>query len=193
MSKATEQNRDNAPLGKKLEDLYDLIEGIEIAMFTTRRPDGHLVSRPMATQTQAEGTDLWFVMDIESHKLDELDFDPNVNLAYYRDGSREWVSVSGTATISGDRRAIHELYQPDWKAWFGDEGGERNGGPDDPRLALILVEVNSVTYLKVDKPKPLVLFEVVKGMVTGAPPNVGKQRELSGAEVQSKGREGQER
>jgi general stress protein 26 len=193
MSKATEQNRDNAPLGKKLEDLYDLIEGIEIAMFTTRRPDGHLVSRPMATQTQAEGTDLWFVTDIESHKLDELDFDPNVNLAYYRDGSREWVSVSGTATISGDRRAIHELYQPDWKAWFGDEGGERNGGPDDPRLALMLVEVNSVTYLKVDKPKPLVLFEVVKGMVTGAPPNVGKQRELSGAEVQSKGREGQER
>jgi general stress protein 26 len=193
MSKATEQNRDNAPLGKKLEDLYDLIEGIEIAMFTTRRPDGHLVSRPMATQTQAEGTDLWFVTDIESHKLDELDFDPNVNLAYYRDGSREWVSVSGTAIISRDRRAIHELYQPDWKAWFGDEGGERNGGPDDPRLALILVEVNSVTYLKVDKPKPLVLFEVVKGMVTGAPPNVGKQRELSGAEVQSKGREGQER
>jgi general stress protein 26 len=190
MSKASEQNRDNAPLDKKLEDLYDLIEGIEIAMFTTRRPDGHLVSRPMATQTQAEGTDLWFVTDIESHKLDELDFDPNVNLAYYRDGSREWVSVSGTATISRDRRAIHELYQPDWKAWFGDEGGERDGGPDDPRLALILVEVNSVTYLKVDKPKPLVLFEVVKGMVTGTPPNVGKQRELSGAEVHSQVREG---
>jgi general stress protein 26 len=193
MSKASEQNRDNAPLDKRLEGLYDLIEGIEIAMFTTRRPDGHLVSRPMATQTQAEGTDLWFVTDIESHKLDELDFDPNVNLAYYRDGSREWVSVSGTATISRDRRAIHELYQPDWKAWFGDEGGERDGGPDDPRLALILVEVNSVTYLKVDKPKPLVLFEVVKGMVTGTPPNVGKQRELSGAEVQSQGREGQQR
>jgi len=193
MSKASEQNRDNAPLDKKLEDLYDLIKDIEIAMFTTRRPDGHLVSRPMATQTQAEGTDLWFVTDIESHKLDELDFDPNVNLAYYRDGSREWVSVSGTATISRDRRAIHELYRPDWRAWFGDEGGERNGGPDDPRLALILVEVNSVTYLKVDKPKPLVLFEVVKGMVTGTPPNVGKQRELSGAEVQSQEREGQER
>src|ERR687890_955872 len=103
MSKATERNRDEAPLGKKLEDLYDLIEGIEIAMFTTRRPDGHLVSRPMATQTQAEGADIWFVTDIESNKLDELDFDPNVNLAYYRDGSREWVSVSGTAMVSQDR------------------------------------------------------------------------------------------
>src|ERR671913_175765 len=105
MSKTTEQNRDDAPLSKKLEDLYDLIEGIEIAMFTTRRPDGRLVSRPMATQTQAEGSDLWFVTDIESNKLDELQFDPHVNLAYYKDRTREWVSVSGTATMSQERRA----------------------------------------------------------------------------------------
>jgi general stress protein 26 len=42
---------DTPSLSKKLDDLYDLIEGIEIAMFTTRRPDGHLASRPMATQT----------------------------------------------------------------------------------------------------------------------------------------------
>jgi general stress protein 26 len=179
---------DTPSLTKKLDDLYQLIDGIEIAMFTTRRSDGHLVSRPMATQTQAEGSDLWFVTDIESHKLDELEFDPHVNLAYYRDGTREWVSVSGTATVSRDRRAIHDLYRPDWKAWFGDEGGERNGGPDDPRLALILVDVESVTYLKVDKPRPLVLFEVVKGMVTGSRIDVGEERNLSGAEVKSGGR-----
>ena len=179
---------DQPNLSKKLDDLYDLIEGIEIAMFTTRRPDGHLVSRPMATQTQAEGSDLWFVTDIESHKLDELDFDPHVNLAYYRDGTREWVSVSGTATASQDRRAIHELYRPDWKVWFGNEGGERDGGPDDPRLALILVEVESVTYLKVDKPRPVVLFEVAKGLVTGARPDVGEERRVSGTEMKSGGR-----
>ena len=183
MTKAADRNRDQAPLGKKLEDLYALIEGIEIAMFTTRRADGHLVSRPMATQTQAEGTDLWFVTDIDTHKLDELDFDPHVNLAYYRDRSREWVSVSGTASVTQDRRAIRELYRPDWKAWFGDEGGERNGGPDDPRLALILVDVHSVTYLKVDKPRPVVLFEVARAMVTGKPPNIGKERHVSPSEL----------
>ena len=42
----------------KIEELYELIEGIEIAMFTTRRDDGHLVSRPMATQARADGADL---------------------------------------------------------------------------------------------------------------------------------------
>ena len=168
---------------KKLNELYDLIDGIEIAMFTTRRPDGQLVSRPMATQTQAEGTDLWFVTDIESHKLDELEQDPNVNLAYYRDRTKEWVSVSGTASVTQDRKAIHELYRPDWKAWFGDEGGARNGGPDDPRLALILVDVHAVTYLKQDKPRPVVLFEVVKGMVTGSRPNLGEPKHVSEAEL----------
>jgi general stress protein 26 len=183
MSQANDPDRKDAPLSKKLDELYGLIKGIEIAMFTTRRPDGHLVSRPMATQTQAEGTDLWFVTDIESNKLEELEFEPQVNLAYYRDRTREWVSVSGLATISQDRRAIRELYRKDWKAWFGDRGGERDGGPDDPRLALVLVEVQSVTYLKVDKPQPLVLFEVAKAMVTGTPPNVGALREVSGEEI----------
>jgi general stress protein 26 len=168
---------------KKLKELYDLIDGIEIAMFTTRRPDGQLVSRPMATQTQAEGTDLYFVTDIESHKLEELEQDPSVNLAYYRDRTKEWVSVSGTATVSQDRRALHELYQPDWKAWFGDEGGARDGGPDDPRLALILVDVQAVSYLKQDKPRPVVLFELVKGMVTGTKPNLGEVKRVSEAEL----------
>ena len=183
MPDAADRNRDEAPLGEKLEDLYALIEGIEIAMFTTRRADGHLVSRPMATQTQAEGSDLWFVTDIETHKLDELDNDPHVNLAYYKDRTREWVSVSGTATVSQDRRAIRELYRPDWKAWFGDQGGARDGGPDDPRLALILVDVHSASYLVVNKPQPVVLFEVAKAMITGNPPKLGEERHVTRPEL----------
>jgi len=177
------------PVGKNLKELYDLIEGIEVAMFTTRRPDGHLVSRPMATQTQAEGADLWFVTNIESHKLDELELDPHVNMAYYRDRTREWVSVSGTGLISRDRKVIHELYRPDWRAWFGDEGGARDGGPDDPRLALIQVDVQSVTYLKQDKPRPVVLFELVKGMVTGKSPDLGEPQTVDGRTVE-RGRTG---
>ena len=119
---------------KKLDEMYGLVEGIEIAMFTTRRSDGHLVSRPMATQARAPGADLWFVTDGETHKMDELQHDPHVNVSYYRDRTREWVSVSGTARVVKDPAKIHELYRPDWKAWFPDESPGRDGGPDDPRL-----------------------------------------------------------
>jgi general stress protein 26 len=168
---------------KDLDGLYGLIDGIGIAMFTTRREDGHLVSRPMAVQDRSKLADLWFVTDIETHKLGELMHDPHVNCAFYRDRTREWVSVSGTGRVVGDRAMIRELYRPDWKAWFGDEGGARDGGPDDPRIALIAVDAESVTYLKLDKPRPVVLFEVLKGIATGTPPDVGEVRQVSGDEL----------
>ena len=181
---ATDKNRDNtASTGKKLNELYNLISDIEIAMFTTRRADGQLVSRPMATQERVSGADLWFVTDVSSNKLDELETDSHVNLAYYNMKSREYVSVAGNATITQDRNLIHELYKPDWKAWFGDEGGDRNGGPDDPRLALVLVEAQSVEYLVTTKSRPVVLFEVAKAIVTGSTPKVGEQRTLNEREL----------
>jgi len=183
-SKAADKNRDNeVPLEKKLDDLYKLIDGIEIALMTTRRPDGFLVSRPMDTQKRTAGTDLWFVTDIEAHKLDELAHDPHVNLAYYKDRTREWVSVSGTAIISQDRNLVRGLYKADWKIWFPDEGGNRNGGPDDPRLALVLVETHSVVYSKKDRPMPMVLFEMAKALVTGSAPKVADMRELNEGEL----------
>jgi general stress protein 26 len=185
-STTKEKNRDNAvSTEKKLDELYELIGGIEIAMFTTRRPDGHLVSRPMATQERVTGTDLWFVTDISSHKLDELESDSHVNLAFYNLKSREWVSVAGTAIVTQDRNMIEELYKPDWKAWFGDEGGDRDGGPGDPRLALILVEAHSVEYMVVNKPRPVVLFEVAKALVTGSTPDVGEERSLGERELKT--------
>jgi general stress protein 26 len=181
---AQDRNYDNeAPLGKKLDDLYALIDGIEVAMFTTRRPDGHLVSRPMQVQERTAGTDLWFMTNVESHKLDELEADPHVNLGFYKDRTREWVSLAGTAIVSRDKKLVHELYKRDWKMWLGDQGGARDGGPDDPRIAIVLVEAHSVTYSKQDRPTPIVLFELAKGMVTGAPPKVSDLRELGEQEL----------
>lgn len=153
---------DAVSLGKRLDDLYALIDGIEVAMMTTRRLDGHLVSRAMRTQRRAEGADLWFVTNIESHKLDELAADPHVNLAYYKDATREWVSVSGTAQVSQDRDHIRELYREEWKTWIPPEGGARDGGPEDPRIALVFVEAHSVVYQKRSQPAPVALFEAAR-------------------------------
>ena len=150
--KAVAKNTDDAvPTEKKLDDLYDLIDGIEVAMFTTRRADGQLVSRPMQTQERENGVDLWFMTNV--------------------------------ATLSTDRDLVRELYKPDWKAWLGNEGGERDGSENDPRIALILVDAQSVTYMKVTKPRPVVLFEVAKAMVTGSPPDVGNIRNVTEREL----------
>ena len=159
---------------EKLQKLYDLIDDIATAMFTTHRADGRLVSRPMATQKRASGADLWFVTMRSSEKLDEIRNDPQVNLAYFKDRTKEWVSVSGRARAVDDRKKIRELYEPDWRAWFGDEGGAKDGTPDDPRMILIGVDVEIAMFLQVNKPQPVVLFEVVKGIVTGQAPRIGE-------------------
>ena len=170
-------------MSKKIEELYELIEGIEIAMMTTRRADGQLVSRPMATQARASGADLYFVTDVSTHKLDELESDDHVNISYLNHKSMEWVSVSGTARISQDKAKIRELWRPDWKAWFEDNGTPESGTPDDPRFALILVDAESVIFMKNNKPKPVVLFEVAKAIVTGGTPNVGEMRKVGKHEM----------
>ena len=162
----------------ELEKFYQLVEEIKVAMMTTRRRDGHLQSRAMATQKRAAGADLWFVAAAGTEKFQDLEHDPHVNLSYFKDGSMEWISVSGIASISQDRAKIHELYEPDWKIWFGEEGDPRHGTPDDPRMVLIGVTIHAAEFLEIDKPKPVVLYEIVKGWLTGTEPELGETHKL---------------
>ena len=162
----------------ELEKFYAAIESIDTAMMTTRRQDGHMRSRAMANQKKAAGADLWFVCREGTAKLTDLKYDQHINLTYYRNSNREWISVSGTAEVSRDRDKIRELYAPDWRAWFDDEGDARHGTPDDPRMVLIGVTIHSAEFLEVNKPRPVILYELVKGLVTGNEPELGEMHEL---------------
>jgi general stress protein 26 len=157
-----------------LERLYELAKDIEVAMMTTRGPDGHLQSRPMATQKRAAGADLWFVTADGTPKLQDLGRDPHVNLAYFNSRTAEWISVSGIATISRDRQKIRELYAPGWKTWFSEQGDPQHGTPDDPRMVLIGVTVHAAEFLEVNKPRPVIVYEIVKGWISGNEPELGE-------------------
>jgi len=158
----------------ELDRLYKMIDGLNAAMLTTRRRDGHLVSRAMATQKHAPGADLWFVTSETSGKLEDLAADNHVNVAYYKDGTAEWVSIAGLARTTRDREIVRQLYAPDWKLWFPEEGDPRHGTPDDPRMVLIGVDVHSAMFLEINKPKPLVIYELAKGWITGTEPEYGE-------------------
>jgi general stress protein 26 len=165
-------------MNTELEKFYAAIDSIATAMMTTRRADGHFHARAMANQKRASGADLWFVCKDGSAKLSDLANDPHIGLTYYRDSNREWVSISGMAVISRDRGIIRELYQPDWKMWFDDEGDARHGTPDDPRMVLIGVTVHAAEFLEINKSKPAMLFELVKGWATGAEPELGEMHTI---------------
>lgn len=159
---------------ERVDRLYELIEDIEVAMLTSRARDGSLMARPMATQRRADGAHLWFVTAEGMPKLAEIGADPNVNLSYFKSRTKEWVSVSGVARIVRDRAKIRELYDPSWKIWFPNEGSPRDGGPDDPRMVLLGIEVRLAHFMTVDKPAPVVVFEYLKGLATGRMPRIGE-------------------
>ncbi len=170
-----------------IEQLQTLVKDIKVAMMTTRRPDGRLVSRPMATQEEpAPGADFWFVTVRDSDKVSDIQSDPNVNLAFYKDRTREWVSVAGTAVLTDDRALVHRLYRDDWKTWFGQEGDPRHGTPDDPRMMLIGVRAASAQFMTLDKPQPVVLFEMLKARLTGEPAEFAEVQTVSGSQLRSR-------
>ena len=147
-------------------------------MRSTCRADGHMVSRPMATQRRASGADFWFATMDHMPKVAEISGKPRVNLAYYKDRTREWVSVSGEAFVSKDRAKIRGAWEPDWKFWFPNEGGEKDGGAEDPRIVLIGVRAVSAQYMTLEKPQALVLFDLVKAKVTGQTPELGEVKHI---------------
>jgi len=159
-------------------EFHRLVNEIEIAMLTTRREDGHLVSRPMATQNWLAGADLWFATSRDAEMLDEIGRDPHVNVAYYRDGTREWLSVSGQAFASDDRDTIRRLWRHDWKTWFPDRGGAENGSADDPRIVLIGIRAHTAAFMTAVGSRPRVLFDVAKAAVQGTRPHLGDVHHL---------------
>jgi hypothetical protein len=63
--------------------------------------------------------------------------------------------------------------------WFDAQGDPRHGTPDDPRMVLIGVTVHAAEFIEINKSKPVLLYELVKGWVTGTEPEVGEMHQLA--------------
>ena len=58
---------------------------------------------PWRLRRRADGADLWFVTTENTPKLEILPLDSHINLSDHKDRTREWISVSGLATVTSDR------------------------------------------------------------------------------------------
>jgi hypothetical protein len=45
-------------------------------------------------------------------------------------------------------------------------------------MVLIGIDVHAASFLEVNKPQPVVLFEIVKGWVTGSTPEIGEMHHV---------------
>ena len=137
------------PLPEQIKDFYSTIDNLYIGLLTTTRPSLGPVGRSMAI-AQRVGPDFLFLANANSQKFRDLEHDKTAQLSFQNSTTQDWVSVTGKAvTTSNTDKPIKELYNDSIKAWFGDLGdGKHDGGPDDPRMALIEVKAEYVVYWK---------------------------------------------
>jgi general stress protein 26 len=150
-----------AELGK----LYQMLEGFTVAMMTTESPGGPMHSRPMMSQGSLPDADLVFVSSLETDKVKEIELNPRVNLAYYRESDRAWISIAGRATVSQDRARLQEVSKEAGKVWF-------SHGSDPADLCLIKVQVEEVTSWQPEHGKIASLLVMAEAYLMGEHPHL---------------------
>jgi general stress protein 26 len=166
-----DQDRD-----RSIEKIKELTEGIDFCMLTTV-DSGQLRSRPMSTQQTEFDGDLWFFTSDNTHKIEEIEKDNRVCVAYSKPDDSTYVSISGRAEVVKDPAKIEELWSPILKAWFPE-------GIDDPHLCLLKVNAEQAEYWESPSGTIVQLLGFVKAIATGQEADWGENKKI---ELEGKG------
>jgi len=121
------------------QQFRDLVKDIPFAMFTTVTAGGWLRSRPMVATENAFDGSLWFFTRTSSAVAQEIAGNTAVNVTYVSAPEDRFVSVSGTASVVRDVERAGTMWSPAYNQWF-------SGGPGDPELSLIRIDVARVEF-----------------------------------------------
>ncbi|KTQ90903.1 pyridoxamine oxidase [Aureimonas ureilytica] len=141
------------------DKFWDMAEDFSTCMVTTR--DGQrLRSRPMAPYLSRERGEILFLTDATSHKVDEVEAEPQVACSFTQ--KNEYVAVSGTARVSQDRALIDEIWDDEAEAWMPQ-------GKDGPNVAVLVVTPSQAEIWDVTSNKLTQAWEFAKAYIGDKP------------------------
>jgi len=147
-----------------IERLKELVEDIDFTMLTTQDPAGNLVSRPMSTRQMDESGAIWFFTSEDTKKVDEVEAEHDVGLAYLDSKGMRFVSVAGRARVAHDRAKMEELYTASLDIWFED-------GLETPGIALLKVTPVEAEFWEPKHGKLVMAAGMLKALVTRDTPD----------------------
>lgn len=159
--------KDEARKGTALRKLGEMLDEIEVAMMTTHAADGSMVSRPLQTLKLDDNGELIFFTGADSHKIEELTANRDVNLAYAHRGEGRYVSVRGQVRIDRDKATIDQLWSPAQKIFFPQ-------GRDDPNLVVLRVRVCDAAYWESADNFLAKAIDFARGMLSEDAANLGE-------------------
>ena len=173
------------PKADQIQDLYHIVDGLKSCLLVTERSGVGPIGRSMAVAKRT-GPDFLFLANVNSRKFEDLRNSDTASITFQDSSTQNWVSIAGKAAkASNADPRIKGLYNKGVSAWFGDLGdGVHNGGPEDPRVALIEVKPNYIVYWKSTVGSIGFAKEVAMGSMKGQVANTGVMREFKNADIQ---------
>ncbi|MBA2613375.1 MAG: pyridoxamine 5'-phosphate oxidase family protein [Bacteroidetes bacterium] len=146
---------------QNVEKLIEMVKGVHACMLITNEKDTeNLSGRPMGINKIDDDGTMWFFTKASSYKVEEIEESKKVSIAITNESSNNYLMIHGTATLVNDKTKMKELWSSIMKAWFP-------LGLDDPDMTLIKVTPNEVNYWDSSSSKMVVLFNMLKAIVTG--------------------------
>lgn len=143
--------------------VIDIVNDVRIGMVATQS-QGRLISRPLTVIEATEDGQLWFFSTASTDLVKEFEAQDLVNVSFSR--NKEWVSVSGHASVVHDVAKKKEL----WNAAVETFAPE---GPESEATVLLHVDAESAEYWENPGGAASLVAGWVKQKLTGKPADTG--------------------
>jgi len=155
-----------------VEKLVEMVKDVRVCMLITNEKNAENISgRPMGINKIDDVGTMWFFTKASSYKVEEIEASKKVSIAIANESSQNYLMIHGTATLVDNKSKMKELWSSIMKAWFP-------LGLEDPDMTLIKVVPIEVEYWDSSSSKMVVLFNMLKAIVTGKEYNEGEHGKI---------------
>lgn len=151
------------------EQLYDVLEALKAGML--RLEGSKLHSQPMAHQLDREGGHLIFFTEKDSALAKALTGDDIAHFTIIGEDQDYHACMSGAITTATSPHIVKEYWSPVVGAWFE--------GPDDPRLAVLVMSLKDASIWASTDNSLKFGWEIAKAHMSQAKPDVGIQNSVT--------------
>lgn len=149
---------------EEVRKVVDIINDLRVGMLTTHAAGG-LLSRPLTAMEVKEDGDLWFFSTSDTDVVREVEANSEVNVSF--SDKKQWVSVSGRATVVRDVAKKKELWNSAVETFASE-------GPESPKTVLLRVDSDSAEYWENPGGVASLVTSWVKEKFTGDSEHPGK-------------------
>ncbi len=152
------------------QQLWTLIEPIGTAMLASWNGE-YLHARPMVHVNDTFEGELLFYTHMDSAKVDEISNYDDVCLSYMDTDKQCYVSLSGAAMFTQDKKLIDKHWNAFVAAWFPE-------GKDSRDIGLLRVHVYKAEIWDSPSSSMVQLFHIAKANMTNTKPDMGEHEKF---------------